>query len=110
LGLADGEVFAALPEGTSIERAKSFDVGGLMSRSDAIAWFTEHLTRLWRIEGTGTLVLQDIWVKPTDPAVHASHVKRPEFVHSQATFLLGSLANTPFGQMLSRRTMLSLKT
>src|SRR5690348_1891651 len=47
LGLTEGEVSAAVPEGTSLKRARSFDFGGLMSRRDAIAWFTEHVTSLW---------------------------------------------------------------
>src|SRR5690242_14066961 len=76
LGLDNGEVYAALPEGTSLERATSFDVGGLMSRRDAIAWFAEHVDNLWRIEGTGTLVIQDVWVRSNAPAVQMSTVKK----------------------------------
>jgi hypothetical protein len=75
LGFAGGEVFASVPEGTSLERAKSFNTGGLMRRRDADAWLAEHIVNLRRPGANGTLILQDIWMKPSGLVVQRPRVK-----------------------------------
>lgn len=76
LPISQGEAFAALPEHTDLERAKGFQVGGLLTRRETDAWFSEHVRAFWENGRPGTLVLQDIWAKPGDPAVQAPLVKR----------------------------------
>jgi hypothetical protein len=76
LAFADGDAFAPIPEHTIAERARSFGVGGLIARRHANRWLGEHLQGAWRPGFGGTLVLQDIWANPSDPAVQNSEVKR----------------------------------
>jgi hypothetical protein len=71
-----GEAFAPLPKHVSEARAKSFRVGGLVSRRDVNAWFVEHIRTVWQCDVNGTLVLQDILARPDDPAVRNSNQKR----------------------------------
>jgi hypothetical protein len=61
LPLASGRAFAPLPQHTSLDRAKSFAAGGLLSWHDTVEWLTDHLRRLWREDPNGTLVFQDVW-------------------------------------------------
>jgi hypothetical protein len=68
LALAKGTAFAPLPHNTTINRASSFDIGGLLSRRDAFDWLTCHVRSLWDVNSIGTFVIQDIWAKPNDVA------------------------------------------
>src|SRR5437763_8723374 len=69
LPLSSGRAFAPVPQKTTLSRAKSFEVGGLLARREAIGWLAENLRMLWNSDPEGTVVLQDIWAKPNDPAV-----------------------------------------
>jgi hypothetical protein len=70
----DGFAFAPLPQGVNPERAKKFDAGGLVSRRATNMWFVEYLQTLCQHESQGSVVFQDIWAKPDDPAVVNSKV------------------------------------
>jgi hypothetical protein len=72
LPLANGGSFAPLPRHTTVERAKKFDIGGVTSRRDSLAWLADHVQSLWQAATIGTLVIQDIWAKPSDPPVYVS--------------------------------------
>jgi hypothetical protein len=61
-----GDVFAPLPAATPLKRARQFEVGGLMSRSETGAWFERHVEQLSGRTGNGTLVFQDVWATPRD--------------------------------------------
>jgi hypothetical protein len=63
-----GDVFAPLPAGTPRERALQFKVGGLTSWRETCVWFERHLEQLSDRTGDGSLVFQDVWAKPQDPA------------------------------------------
>jgi len=76
LPLTSGKAYAPIPEQTSVNRAKSFNEGGLITRHETNVWLVEHLWNLWKIEGGGTLVLQDIWAKPSDPAAQRTQSKK----------------------------------
>lgn len=76
LSFLDGVASAPLPEHTGLDRAEAFEVGGIMSRRDAIAWFVEHIKTSWPPEEERTLVLQDIWAKSGDPVVRGSPHKK----------------------------------
>lgn len=76
LELTTGEVFAPLPRYTSLERAISFNTGGLTFRRDVNAWFEKHVHNLWQRWPNGTLVIQDIWAKSTDPVLRHSSLKK----------------------------------
>src|SRR5258708_1211701 len=75
LDLAIAEVFAPLPKYTSLKRATSFNTGGLMSRRDANTWLEKHVQNLWQRWPNGTLVIQDIWAKSSDPVLRYSSPK-----------------------------------
>jgi hypothetical protein len=55
LPLINGETFAPLPKGTTLNRAKSFDTGGLLTRRSANQWLAQHVQLLWQSEAIGTL-------------------------------------------------------
>lgn len=76
LPLTLGKAYALVPEQTSTMRAKSFNVGGLMHRHDTNIWLAAHLLSLWKVQGTGTCILQDVWAKPSDPAVRRTNSKK----------------------------------
>jgi len=63
-----GNVFAPLPAGTTRERALQFRWGGLMSWRETCVWFERELEQLSGRSGNGSLVFQDVWAKPQDPA------------------------------------------
>jgi hypothetical protein len=69
LPLINGETFAPLPKGTTLNRAKSFDTGGLLTRRNVNWWLARHVQLLWQSEAIGTLVVQDIWAKSSDRVV-----------------------------------------
>lgn len=69
LELASGRAFAPVPAHTTLDRAKSFDAGGLMPERDAIAWLGGYLQKLWATDPAGVLVFQDTWASPDDPPV-----------------------------------------
>lgn len=66
-----GEIFAPLPSGTSYDRALQFEFGGLSARSHALDWLFEDLTN----KGGGTLLVQDIWLKPDDLTVKRAKIE-----------------------------------
>lgn len=59
-----GDVFAPLPATTSLERAKQFEAGGLMSRRETFAWLERHVEQLSERTPGGSLVFQDVWARP----------------------------------------------
>ena len=63
-----GDVFAPLPPATPRERALQFKVGGLTSWRETCGWFERHLEQLSGRTGNGSLVFQDVWARPQDPA------------------------------------------
>jgi hypothetical protein len=75
ISFSGGRAFAPLPEGVSAERARKFKVGGLTSRSETQLWLVEHVRNLHQRTAIGRLIFQDIWAKPTDPAVRNSGLK-----------------------------------
>src|SRR5689334_25301475 len=68
LPLKDGEAFTSVPNDTSLDRARSFNTGGLMFRHKANTWLVKHAQTLWRAWPVGTLVIQDVWGRSSDPA------------------------------------------
>ena len=61
-----GDVFALLPAGTARERALQFETGGLMSWRETCVWFARELEQLNGRTANGTLVFQDLIVRPQD--------------------------------------------
>jgi hypothetical protein len=76
LPLKSGRASALVPERTSVDRAKFFNAGGLLTWRDTINWLADHVRTLWREKPTGGLVFQDLWVRPADPAVRCKPVKK----------------------------------
>jgi hypothetical protein len=72
LPLSDGLTFAPLPKGTATSRAKKFHAGGIMKMREAEHWLGSHLEMLSAKFPLGTVVIQDIWAKPSDPIIAAS--------------------------------------
>jgi hypothetical protein len=86
LPLSSGRAFAPVPQKTTLSRAKSFDVGGLMPPREAIDWLALNLRSLWGNDPEGTVVLQDIWAKPDDPVVRKSTANK--FLTDQNVYYL----------------------
>ena len=60
-----------VPEGTSLERARGFKTGGLLSRRQADAWLADYVQSSRVGANAGCLAFQDVWAKPSDVrAVH----------------------------------------
>lgn len=77
LPLQSGRAFAPLPTNTSVDRARSFEAGGLLSWRDTLDWLARHVQAEWRRDPEGTLVLQDVWgARPTDEAVQRTKVRK----------------------------------
>jgi hypothetical protein len=72
LPLENGSIFSPLPEGTSVQRAKQFSTGGIMKMREMRHWLATHLKSLSKRFPTGTILLQDIWAKPSDPIVRSA--------------------------------------
>jgi hypothetical protein len=62
-----GDVFAPLPEGTSLGRALQCKWGGLTSWHETSMWFERELEQLRGRTDNGSLVFQDVWFTPQDP-------------------------------------------
>jgi hypothetical protein len=100
-GLTDGTVIAPLPPSTSSIRAASFDTGGILSRKSSIAWFEQHLREFAITEPNCVLVVQDVWAKPTDPALQKKRVN--SFTNGNEVYYfsyLSSFENELFGQII----------
>jgi hypothetical protein len=69
LPLANGETFSPIPASASTERAIKFNSGGVTTMRDTRRWLGIHLRSLSDKFPGGTIILQDIWAKPNDPAV-----------------------------------------
>ena len=69
LPLANGVAFSPIPSRVSTERAIKFNTGGVMTMRDTRRWLGIHLTSLSEKFPSGTIILQDIWARPSDPAV-----------------------------------------
>jgi len=69
LPLTKGVAFSPIPAGASIERAIRFNAGGMTTMGDTHRWLGTHLRSLADKFPTGTIILQDVWAKPNDPAV-----------------------------------------
>jgi hypothetical protein len=82
-------------------RAKAFDAGGLLSRRDAYIWLAQHVQSLWQIEGVGTLVVQDVWAKPTDVAVQQSGLHLNQFFHGESVYYFLRGMNADFRSLQS---------
>jgi hypothetical protein len=67
-----GWAFAPVPTGTDQRRAEKFQVGGLMPRQKMKVWLIEHLEGLCQTEPQSTVVFQDVWAAPTDPAIRST--------------------------------------
>jgi hypothetical protein len=65
IGNTPGRVIAPLPKSTSIERARQIEAGGIINESHA-SWVRPHLLALARNLPSSTLILQDVWLKPSD--------------------------------------------
>lgn len=76
LPLSSGRIFAPLPKGVGAGRAANFDAGGLLERRHSCEWLANHLRQLWTVDTGGTFILQDIWAKPSDPAVRRTGPKK----------------------------------
>jgi hypothetical protein len=66
ISFRNGTTFAALPEGTSLERARDFKTGGLVTRRQTEAWLADYVQSACVGAGFGSLVFQDIWAKQSD--------------------------------------------
>jgi len=64
-----GEVFAALPEGTSRERVLQFKTGGLLAWRETRVWLDRELEQLSSRSDSGSLVFQDLVTGPQDPCL-----------------------------------------
>src|SRR6187200_2690808 len=71
-----GQTFAPLPEGTEQGRAEEFEVGGLLPRRKMKEWVSSHLGRLCRDRPESSILFQDLWVAPSDPAVLAAKSRK----------------------------------
>jgi len=69
LPLANGVAFSPIPPSASTERAIKFNTGGVTTMRDTHRWLEIHLRSLSEKFPSGTIILQDIWAKPSDPAV-----------------------------------------
>jgi hypothetical protein len=92
--LANGEAFAPLPKCTTVDRAKVFNTGGLLSRHDGYIWLAQHIQSLWQIDEIGTFVIQDIWAKPTDAAAQKSGLNK--FFHDENVYYFLNGLNADF--------------
>src|SRR5580704_17364436 len=63
--LESGRTFSPLPAGTSLERACRFKAGGLLGFREASGWYADHARDLLG-DAVGTLIIQDVWMKPRD--------------------------------------------
>jgi hypothetical protein len=99
LPLVNGEAFAPLPKYTSIERAKSFEIGGLLSRRDSTLWLAKHIKSLYQNDSPGTWIVQDIWAKPSDPAVLRSYLNI--FLQAENVYYFIGKSDTSFNHVQS---------
>jgi len=76
MSYSGGVTFAPLPEGTSLKRAKEFNKGGLMSRSNTAEWFAEHIQTIYKNTIGGTLIFQDVWSSSEFRTVKISNEKK----------------------------------
>lgn len=65
-GLPAGKVYAIVPDGFSLAQAQDFPNGTGVSMRHAIAWLGEHLKALLADKPSLTILVQDVWAKPTD--------------------------------------------
>jgi hypothetical protein len=65
----NGTTFAPVPEGTSPERARKFNTGGLMSRRQADGWLADYVQSARVGADFGCLVFMDVWAKQSDVRV-----------------------------------------
>jgi hypothetical protein len=65
IGSRIDSVLGVVPSGTTLERAKRVDEGGLTSRAESIQWLSKRLLALH----SGCVVFQDIWAKGSDLAL-----------------------------------------
>jgi hypothetical protein len=86
LGISHGKAFAALPPDADQGRAVSFKLAGIVSWKDSLNWFLDHVTKLSSAPSFGSLILQDIWAKPTDPYVEA--LAQHRFIGEQNVYYL----------------------
>jgi len=61
-----GDVFAMVPAETTRERALQFKTGGLLSWRETCAWFEREIEQLSSHTDKGSLVFQDVWLRPQD--------------------------------------------
>ena len=61
MSYSGGVAFAPLPEGTSLERAKVFNTGGITSRPRAAEWFVGHIHSIYKNTIGVSLIFQDVW-------------------------------------------------
>jgi hypothetical protein len=70
LPLAAGSAYTILPEGISLNRAKHFATGGIMSMDNAQNWLAHHVTTLASHHPNNMVIFQDAWgAKPTEPNI-----------------------------------------
>lgn len=68
LPLSTGAAYALVPEGTTLERMRQFEYGGLVRRTAMYEWFSHHVLNLNSRNKDGVLIFQDAWgARPCDP-------------------------------------------
>lgn len=74
--LEEGLCFAVVPQAISAERARQFDVGGLMDMSEGQNWLASHALSVLSRRQEGTLIFQDVWgARSYDPGVRTKTSK-----------------------------------
>lgn len=73
----EGRAYAPLPEGTSTDRAKMFEAGGLGAGYDPYDWLEEHILSWRQRHGQERqVVFEDAWMKATYPEFQESKLKK----------------------------------
>jgi hypothetical protein len=61
------KVFALMPEGTGLDRAKQFKRGGLMGMGETHKWFADYIAKTFSNNGDSIqIIFEDPWMKPCD--------------------------------------------
>lgn len=99
LPLKSGQAFAPLPQHTSLDRAKLFEAGGLLSWRDTINWLADHVRTMWHDEPDGTLIFQDVWGgRPTDPVVQRKATQN--FFHADNVYYFVESPEQPINSIV----------